>query len=31
MLYTDTTQDFQNWYQGQIQSMTEDQRKYKLK
>ena len=31
MLYSDTTQDFQNWYQGQIQSMTEDQRKYKLK
>ena len=31
MLYNETTKDFQNWYQGQIQSMTEDQRKYKLK
>lgn len=31
MLYNDTSADFQKWYQGQIQSMSEDQKKYKLK
>ena len=31
MLYDDTSADFQKWYQGQIQSMSEDQKKYKLK
>ena len=31
MLYKDTSPDFQKWYQGQIQSMTESQKKYKLK
>ena len=31
MLYHDTSADFQKWYQGQIQSMSEDQKKYKLK
>ena len=31
MLYKDTSKDFQKWYQGQIHSMTESQKKYKLK
>ena len=31
VLYKDTSPDFQKWYQGQIHSMTESQKKYKLK
>ena len=31
MLYKDTSKYFQKWYQGQIHSMTESQKKYKLK
>ena len=30
MLYKDTEDDFKNWYQGQIQSMSKIQKKYKV-
>ena len=31
ILYKDTTTEFKIWYEKQVNSMSEDQRKYKLK
>ena len=31
ILYQDTDNDFKNWYQNQINSMSDDQKRYKIK
>ena len=31
MLYSDTSEDFKIWYQGQLKSMSSEQKAYKTK
>jgi hypothetical protein len=31
MLYEDTSEEFKEWYQNQVGSMSDEQKKYKIK